>query len=109
MPRWFGNVGFVIPVKTAPGVWQDGEPEEYPYAGDKLTWRSSYQNQGQVIDDIKIDFTIEIIADPFAYKNFAHIRYVEYLGRKWKVTAADPTNYPRIALTVGGLYECDQD
>lgn len=105
MARWYGNVGFVIPVKTAPGVFQDGDPEEYPYSGDKLNWRSSYQNSGQVIDDIKIDFTIEIIADPFAYKNFAHIRYVEYLGQKWKVTAADPTNYPRIALTVGGLYE----
>ena len=104
MARWYGNVGFAISVKTAPGVWQEST-EEHPYSGDKLSWRSSYQNSGQVIDDIKIDFTIEIIADPFAYKNFAHIRYVEYLGQKWKVTAADPTNYPRIALTVGGLYE----
>lgn len=104
MARWYGNVGFAIPVKTAPGVWQEST-EEHPYSGDKLNWRSSYQNSGQVIDDIKIDFTIEIIADPFAYKNFARIRYIEYLGQKWKVTAADPTNYPRIALTVGGLYE----
>ena len=104
MARWYGNVGFAIPVKTAPGVWQEST-EEHPYSGDKLNWRSSYQNSGQVNDDIKIDFTIEIIADPFAYKNFAHIRYIEYLGQKWKVTAADPTNYPRIALTVGGLYE----
>lgn len=105
MARWYGVVGFVIPVKTAPGVWQESEPEEHPYSGDKTNWRSSYQNSGQVIDDIKIDFTIEIIADPFAYANFAHIRYIEYLGQKWKVTGADPTNYPRIALTVGGLYE----
>ena len=104
MARWYGNVGFAIPVKTAPGVWHEST-EEHPYSGDKLSWRSSYQNSGQVIDDIKIDFTIEIIADPFAYKNFAHIRYIEYLGQKWKVTAADPTNYPRIALTVGCLYE----
>ena len=59
----------------------------------------------QVLDDIQINTRIEIVADPFAYANFAHIRYVEIWGQKWKVTGADPSNYPRIALTVGGLYE----
>ena len=91
-------------VETSPGVWQV-VCEEHPYYGDSMSIRSNYQNSGQLNDNIRIDTVIEIIADPFAYTNFAHIRYVEINDTKWLVTSADPTRYPRISLTVGGLYE----
>lgn len=103
MARWYGAVGFAQTVETAPGVWQT-EIEEHEYSGDQINLRGQYQNANQVNDDIQVNCNIEIVADPFAYQNFMHIRYVEWKGFKWKVTMADPSNYPRIALTIGGLY-----
>ena len=32
------------------------------------------------------------------------IVYAEYKGVKWKVTTIDPSSFPRIALTLGGVY-----
>ena len=104
MAVWYGNVGFAETSETAPGVWQE-TCVDHPYSGDLISLRSNYQNVNQVLDDIQINTRIDIVADPFAYANFAHIRYVEIWGQKWKVTGADPSNYPRIALTIGGLYE----
>jgi hypothetical protein len=51
---------------------------------------------------------IEIIADPFAFGNFSRIRYVEYMGQKWRVTSATPVGGPRISLNVGGVWNGDE-
>ena len=62
-------------------------------------------------DDIRINHRISILADPFAMKHFHSIRYVEWMGVKWKVTSVDPTKYPRLTLTLGEQYngEIEQD
>lgn len=104
MSRWYGNVGFAVSKNTAPGVWLP-EIEIHPYVGDTISLRSNWQNVNQVNDDIQINTTIEIVADPFAYANFTHIRFVEMHGQRLKVTSVDPSTYPRIVLTIGGLYE----
>lgn len=108
MARWCGNVGFAETKEISPGVWQT-RIEEHFYSGDKITESSSYQNSNQVNDDIRLNVRIEIVADPFAYKNFMHIRCVEYMGVKWKVTSVNPLSYPRISLEVGGLYEDENE
>ena len=46
---------------------------------------------------------ISIIADPYAYKSFHSMRYVEFMGNKWKVANVE-IQYPRLILTIGGLY-----
>jgi hypothetical protein len=32
------------------------------------------------------------------------MRYVEFMGAKWKVSSVDATKRPRLVLTLGGLY-----
>lgn len=105
--RWYGTVGFAMPVKVKNGVYDDHvEPEEHEYSGDcyQLTVNPN-KNMNEINNDISMNIVVEFVADPFAYKNFMHIKYVEYLCEKWEVTNVNPMNYPRIKVTLGGLYE----
>lgn len=100
--RWFGNVGYAIAKEIVPGVYKP-QVVSRQYSGDAIELSSRWQNSQNQNDNLTLDVKISIIADPFAYENFAHIVYVEYMNSKWKVTSAKP-NYPRIELTVGGVY-----
>lgn len=104
MSRWYGIVGFVTTSETSPGVWTEAIEEHY-YSGDLIRRSSSYSGDNLVNEDISLSLDIEILADPFAYANYSHIRYVEVMGTKWKVTSVDSLNYPRLSLSVGGIYE----
>ena len=46
---------------------------------------------------------ISIVADPFANENYFAIRFVEYMGAKWKVQSIS-VQFPRLNLSLGGLY-----
>ena len=50
-----------------------------------------------------LENVLSIVADPYAKENFQYIRYVEWMGTRWKVTNAE-VSYPRIILTLGGMY-----
>jgi len=56
-----------------------------------------------VNDDISISNQISIIADPFANNNFHAMKYVVFMGAKWKVSEVT-VEYPRLILSIGGLY-----
>lgn len=62
-----------------------------------------HQSSDKVSDDITTSDEISVIADKFACKNFSNIRYVKYMGANWKV-ASVRLRYPRIILTLGGVY-----
>ena len=103
MAKYYGNIGFLITEETSPGVWEETFVV-HSYAGDIL--RSSSQqspSSDKLNDDITIKNRISIVADPFAIGNFYNIRYVEWLGNKWKVTDVD-VEYPRLILSIGGVY-----
>lgn len=102
MAKFYGNIGFVDTVETQPGLWEE-QPVERPYYGDLTRNTSRYQMSGEVNDDINISNTISIVADPYANENFHHMRYVVFMGAKWKITNID-IQYPRILLTIGGVY-----
>ena len=44
-----------------------------------------------------------ILADPYANENFFKMKYITYMGSKWKITDVR-VEFPRLILTVGGLY-----
>lgn len=102
MAKFHGKIGYVLPVETEPGIW-DEQIITKEYYGDLVQNRSKYQSSGGVNDNIAMANSISIVADPFASENFQHMRYVEYLGAKWKISDAE-VQYPRIVLTVGGVY-----
>ena len=106
MAKWFGKVGYTNSEKTRPGVWEDSIIEK-EYFGDSIRTSRSLEGVDEIIDDIAVAVTISIVADPFAYNNFHTIKYVEYMGSKWKVKTVDP-QYPRLNLILGGLYNGEE-
>ena len=102
MAKFFGTVGFADSVETAPDVWTE-QITERPYFGDFLRNTRRLQESGQVNDDITISNEISIVADPYARENFHTMRYIEYMGVKWKVVSVE-VQYPRLILTTGGVY-----
>lgn len=58
-------------------------------------------------DDINVSNEISILADPYANQNFHAMRYVEFMGAKWKISGVE-VQYPRLILSVGGVYNGEQ-
>ncbi len=102
MAKYYGAIGYTIPTEISPGVWDD-EIIEHNYYGDIVrNVRQTVSGEG-LIDNINISNEISIISDPFANENFHRMKYVEYMGAKWKITSVE-VQYPRLKLTIGGVY-----
>lgn len=106
MAKFYGEIGFVTTIEKRPGVWIP-EITERSYKGELVRNTRKLQNTAQVNDNIDIANDISIIADPFAYNNFHSIRYVKFMGSKWRVTSVE-VQYPRLVLTIGGVYNGDE-
>lgn len=106
MAKFCGKIGYVKTVEVDPGIWEEQSIEE-PACGDLIRNTSRYQPSGGVNDDITINNNISIVADPFANENFQHMRYVVFMGTKWKITNVE-VQYPRLILTLGGVYNGEQ-
>lgn len=103
MAKYYGKIGYAQTVETKPGVWVN-QVTEKPYFGDITRISSRYQTTSNLNDDITVSNELSIVADAFAYENYQHMRYAEFMGAKWKITNVDASNYPRIILSLGGLY-----
>ena len=103
MAKWYGVIGYAQTAEKAPGVYVD-EITEHKYFGDIIKntnrWSSSSDSAN---DDLNINNQLSIIAEPFAYQNFHSMKYVEFMGAKWKILSVE-VKYPRLILTVGGVY-----
>lgn len=102
MAKFYGSIGYVTTVETRPGVWEE-QVTERKYSGDLLQNRHMVQNADQMNDNINIANEISIVADPYANGNFYAMRYVVFMGAKWKITNVRVA-YPRLILTIGGIY-----
>ena len=76
----------------------------HAYSGDLMSNSRRLQSENQVNDSIVLGNRISILADPYARNNFHAIRYTEFMGTKWKVNSVDASQYPRLVLTLGGVY-----
>jgi hypothetical protein len=106
MARFFGVIGFADTVKTKPGVWIE-QITERNYYGDLTRNNRRLQSTDQVNDNVTISNEISIVADPYANENFHSMRYVEFMGTKWKISNVE-VQFPRLILTTGGLYNGEQ-
>ena len=102
MAKFYGLIGYAESVEVEPGVWED-RITEHRYYGDLIRNTRRLQSSDKVNDDITTSNEISILADPFAYENFHSMRYVEFMGTKWKVVNVD-VQYPRLILSLGGVY-----
>ena len=102
MAKFYGAIGYAVTEETAPGVWTERITERM-YYGELVRNTRKLQTVDQLNDNINVANEVSILADPFAYENFHSMRYVEFMGAKWKVTNVE-VQYPRLILTVGGVY-----
>lgn len=102
MAKFYGAVGYAVTEETSPGVWTDKIVEKM-YSGDLIRNYSRSESSGGVNDNINVSNNISIIADPYANENFHQMRYVEFMGTKWKIVSVD-VQYPRLILILGGVY-----
>ena len=106
MAKYYGVIGYAETVETSPGVYEE-QITERNYYGELVRNTRRLQTSDQVNDNINIANEISIIADPFATQNFHAMRYIEFMGAKWKITNVE-VRYPRLILTIGGLYNGDE-
>lgn len=102
MAKFYGEIGYVETTETEPGVWVENIIKRN-YYGDLIRNTRSLVSSGNVNDNINISNEISILADPYANEHFHSMRYVEFMGAKWKITNVE-VKYPRLILTIGGLY-----
>ena len=106
MAKFHGPIGFAELVETSPGIHEEKITEHY-YFGDVLRNNRRLQSADQLNDDVTVSVEISIVSDPFADHHFHEMRYVEFMGAKWKIVNVD-TRYPRLVLTLGGVYNGEQ-
>jgi len=107
MARFYGIIGFEIDNgETAPGVW-DPQIVERRYTGDLM---SNYirTEQKDINDSVTLNNKFRLMADKYALEHISDIRYVNYLGTKWRVTNIEEAS-PRLIITVGGVYNENED
>lgn len=102
MAKFYGPIGYAVTEETTPGVWEDRISERM-YFGELVRNTRRLQTADKLNDNINVSNEISILADPFAYQNFHTMRYVEFMGAKWKISSVE-VQYPRLILTVGGVY-----
>lgn len=103
MAKFFGTIGFNEgTVETTPGVWEQ-QIVERQYYGDLIRNNRRLQPSNGLNDNISISNEISIVADPYANANFHSMRYVDFMGTKWKIANVD-VQFPRLILTLGGVW-----
>ena len=107
MAKVYVKVGYADTVETAPGVLEE-QITERDYYGELLRNSRRLQTASQVNDDISISNEISILSDPYAIQNFHSIRYVEFMGTKWKAPTVE-VQYPRLILSLGGVYNVQKN
>ena len=103
MAKFYGKIGYGVTEETSPGVWVE-QITERNYYGDIVRNTRRLQTVDQLNDNINIANEFSIVADPYAMDNFHSMRYIEFMGTKWKISNVDASSYPRLIISVGGVY-----
>ena len=101
--KYYDKIGFWLDeVETAPGVYRS-MVEERSYAGDVIENRQYWKSTEYQNDDLTISNKISIIADLYFNQHISSIKYVTFMGAKWKVKNLD-LDYPRVIIELGEVY-----
>lgn len=106
MAKWHGKIGFSTQVETEPSVYEQ-QIVEKSYYGEMTKASRRWVIRNEINDDLNISNILIIYADPYATDHFGDMTYVVYLNKKWKIQDAS-FDYPKITLSLGGLYNEDE-
>lgn len=102
MARFYGKIGFAVPGEVRPGVWMDTIVER-PYFGTSNRVIAREESTSKVNDNLVLNNEISVMADSYAYAHYSEIKYVIFMGVKWKVSAIQMQR-PRLILNIGDVY-----
>ena len=102
MAKFYGIIGYAETVETDPGVWEE-QLIERKYFGELIRTTRNLSASEHLNDDLNVSNEISILADPYANQNLYAMRYIEFMGAKWKITNVR-VEYPRLILSIGGVY-----
>lgn len=102
MARFHGIIGYSKLEETSPGIWSE-KIVERTYTGDMTKNFVNADSSPRINTNVKLSNTISIYSDPYANSNLFNIRYLKYLGGKWKVESVEIA-WPRLILTLGDVY-----
>lgn len=100
--RYAGKIGFECQVETDPGLWVS-RVEERSYFGDVIRNTRRYQDGDKIHDDLRISNQISVLADSFCIEHAFLMKYITWMGQKFKIESVDIA-YPRIIITLGGMW-----
>lgn len=103
MAKFYGAIGYGIPEETKPGVWKEQIIERNSTGDVERSMGNWSTPSDSTNDDFTINNQISIIADPFAFQHFQYMKYITYMGAKWKIKSVE-VKHPRLILSVGGVY-----
>lgn len=102
MSKFYGEIGYAQSVENVPGKVVE-EIVKKNYYGDVVKNMSRMRDNGTVNDNLALDNQFRILADPYAFEHFTKMRYIVWLGVRWKITSVD-VQTPRLVLSIGGVY-----
>lgn len=102
MAKFCGKVGYAFSREIAPDVYDD-EIVEKKYYGDVTKNTRRWEQGTDINDNLNVSNTFSIMADAYAYEHFFAIKYIEWMGARWKVTNVE-VQRPRLIFSVGGVY-----
>lgn len=97
MGKFYGSIGYAATGETRSGIHEESITER-KYFGDVLRQSRRLQSTDNLNDNIVVSNVISVIADPFAYDHYFSIRYVEWMGVKWKATNVEVSPLDSILL-----------
>ena len=103
MARFYGAIGYVDEEETSLDVHTPTVTERM-YKGELQKSYRKLDNGIGVNDDVSLNNSVSILSDPYMQGNMNAIRYAKWRGICWKVTTVDASQYPRLILTLGGVY-----
>lgn len=102
MAKYYGAIGYAETREISPGVWEE-QITERMYYGDVIRNARRLETGESINDNPVVTNSISVVADAYAYQNILAIRYVKWMGARWKVSNAEVQS-PRLILTIGDVY-----
>lgn len=103
--RYYGDIGYFGTVETKPGFFE--EKLTFRKAqGDVIRNTKRNQLTSNVNDNIMVNNSISIVADPYAREHFFQIKCARWQGTLWNVSSVE-VQFPRLILELGEPYHED--
>ena len=106
--RWHGMIGFETQVEVSDDpnkatVWKPQIVPKHYYGDVQRLIKREASSGDKVNNDISFNNQFSVISDLFAQQNAYKMKWIEWNGRKWRVTeiTVEP---PRLTINIGGEY-----